>query len=101
MQDELKGFIDQGKGKDDIRRAFAALYGSQEPLSAPLDEGFNRLAWAVPYMLGGLGFASAVIVARRWSKSSSRLAVAGGAPAASLVDARLEERLSDDLRDLD
>ena len=27
-------------------------YGSQEVLAAPIDKGFNRLAWLLPYAVG-------------------------------------------------
>jgi hypothetical protein len=79
-------------------------WGSQEPLSQPLDKGFNRLAWAFPYALGGVGAIGALVLALRWSKQSRP--VLAGAHGGSMndlaaVDPRLQERLSDELRDLD
>ncbi len=32
--------------------AFVAEYGGQDVLAAPIDRGFNRLAWIVPYAVG-------------------------------------------------
>ncbi len=49
MRGELAALIDQGKTHDEIIQAFVASYGSQEMLGAPIDKGFNRLAWLFPY----------------------------------------------------
>ena len=47
---------------------YIAKYGSQEPLAQPIDKGFNRLAWAVPYMLGATGLLVTGLVAVRWTR---------------------------------
>lgn len=102
MRDEVATLVAAGKGRDEVYQHFITKYGSQEPLAAPIDKGFNRLAWFVPYALGtlsamGLGFA-----AFRLSQRPSRGAVAAGQGVQ--VDAeerRLESRLDDELRELD
>jgi hypothetical protein len=38
-----------GKSEDEILQHFIAQYGSEELLGAPIDEGFNRVAWLFPY----------------------------------------------------
>jgi hypothetical protein len=38
---------------EEIIQYYVAKYGSQEPLSSPIDKGFNRLAWFFPYAVGG------------------------------------------------
>jgi cytochrome c-type biogenesis protein CcmF len=84
--------------RDEIFQYYIEKYGSQEPLAAPIDRGFNRLAWLFPYLLG---FCSVLLVggmAVRWSRQPPG-AVAGPAP--SPVDPELEARLDDELRDLD
>ena len=55
MRGELAALIDQGKNHDEIIQAFITKYGSEEMLGAPIDKGFNRLAWLVPYLLGASG----------------------------------------------
>src|SRR5579872_7435620 len=45
MRAQLRAELDQGKSHDQVVDAFIALYGGQQFLSAPLDRGFNRLAW--------------------------------------------------------
>ena len=68
----------------------------------PLDQGFNRLAWFLPYAFGLIGLGLVVFVARRWSTLSAE-AAAGGREPASRPDADdpLSTRLDDELRDLD
>jgi len=95
MRGELKEQVKQGKTKNEIFHYFIDQYGSQEPLGAPLDEGFNRLAWLFPYGVGAtflLGFAT---VAVRWSRKESKVSLA------QPEDAKLETRLDNELRDLD
>jgi cytochrome c-type biogenesis protein CcmF len=102
MRGELAGLLGQGKTREQVYEYFMGKWGSQEPLASPIDEGFNRLAWAVPYALGLLGLGIAGVVAVRWARSSLQggagaPAAAGGAP----IDPALEQRLADELRDLD
>jgi cytochrome c-type biogenesis protein CcmF len=111
MRGEVAKLVAAGKDRDEVYEYFMDKYGSQEPLAAPIDKGFNRLAWAVPYALGSMGALGAAFVAVRWSRASKASgdarrdrddAVAGAGPTPGApVDPRLEERLSDELRDLD
>ena len=99
MRGELKTQLSLGKNKDEVRQYFIEAYGSQEPLGAPLDEGFNRLAWLLPYLVGtsflvGLG----VVVVRR-SRHAGELQISPSGSAT--MDAQLEARLDDELRNLD
>ena len=69
MRGELAALIDQGKNHDEIIQAFITKYGSQEMLGAPLDKGFNRLAWLFPYLVGAtsavaVGFAAVQVDAQ-------------------------------------
>ena len=59
--------------------------------------GFNRLAWAFPYAIGLLGLGIATAIAVRWSRSQPTLAATAPTP----IDPALEQRLADELRDLD
>jgi len=100
MRGELAGLVQQGKTRDQIYQYFMSEFGSQEPLATPIDRGFNRLAWAVPYALGLLGLGIATAVAIRWSRAQQP-ALAGQGAAGLPVDPALEQRLADELRDLD
>ena len=97
MRLELSGLVSTGMDRDQIFDYYIEKYGSQEPLAAPIDEGFNRLAWLFPYLVGFSGVLLASGVAVRWSRQRPALASAGQAA----LDPELEARLDDELRDLD
>jgi cytochrome c-type biogenesis protein CcmF len=92
----LEAFLAEGKDYDEVRDAFAAEFGSQAILAAPIDRGFNRLAWAVPYVVALFALIGVGIAARRWSHRPEA-AAAGDAG----MDAALSARLDDELRNLD
>ena len=81
-----------------ILAAFVAEHGGQDILAAPIDEGFNRLAWALPYVFGVTGAAAVGLAAVRWSRRKDSLAsIEPDVPAEDALRARLD----DELRDLD
>jgi cytochrome c-type biogenesis protein CcmH/NrfF len=97
MRVELAGLVAKGMTNDEIIEYFVKKYGSQEVLASPIDEGFNRIAWLLPY---GVGLAAVVVVGRmavRWSHRKDNEPAAPAAP----VDPTLESKLDDELRDLD
>ncbi len=101
MRAELAQLVADGKSEQEIVDYYLAKYGSQEPLAEPIDRGFNRLAWAVPYLLGAGGLALVGTVAVKWSRrrdtEDAKPVVAGD----RVADSELESRLDDELRDLD
>jgi cytochrome c-type biogenesis protein CcmH/NrfF len=105
MREEVAKLVAQGKSREDIYAYFIAKWGSEEPLAAPIDKTFNRTAWAL-YGVGSLSAVGALVLARRWSShkhaaaADGRVATGAGAQAAAR-DSQLEERLADELRDLD
>src|SRR3954447_24640654 len=100
MREEVAKLVSEGKTREQIYAYYIAKYGSQEPLASPIDEGFNRLAWFFPYLIGATGAASVAFVAFRWSRregaNDSLETVAD-----PIEDPTLRERLDDELRDLD
>jgi cytochrome c-type biogenesis protein CcmF len=98
MRAELATVIAGGKDKQGVIDYFVKKYGSQEVLAQPIDEGFNRLAWMLPYVTGMLGIAAIGGVALRWSRRGTHNS-ADTTPAT--MDAAMESRLNDELRDLD
>jgi cytochrome c-type biogenesis protein CcmF len=96
---KLAKFLEQGMDRDAVLAAFVADHGSQEILARPIDKGFNRLLWLFPYMLGGTALAGVALLARRWTAHDG--APGQVAPARSAEDQGLNERLDDELRDLD
>jgi cytochrome c-type biogenesis protein CcmF len=99
MRAELNKLVSDGKNKDQIVQFYIAKYGSQEPLAQPIDKGFNRLAWAVPYMMGATGLVLVGAIAMRWSRRGPDAEPAQ--PQAAGTDSALEARLNDELSNLD
>jgi cytochrome c-type biogenesis protein CcmH len=100
MRDEVSALVKQGMTRDAVLHYYVTKYGSEEPLAAPIDRGFNRLAWLVPYLLGLAGAVTAGGVACRWARSGTTPAAA--APLSpNDHDERLLSRLDDELGTLD
>ena len=97
MRGDLRTEIEAGQNHDQVISSLIARYGGQQFLLQPLDRGFNRLAWLFPYLLGGFGIAGVAFVAVRWSKRPHMIEPGESAPA----DAAMNERLDDELRNLD
>ena len=101
MREEVSRLVAEGRTQDQIIAHFVAKYGSQEVLSRPIDKGFNRLAWFLPYAIGGLGFVVIGRIAWRWSRRRDAAAADAATPAPARANPELENRLDDELRDLD
>ena len=72
--------------------------GGQQFLASPIDKGFNRLAWLVPYSLAGTGVFALGFAAYRWSRRKDQ---PSAADLPRVEDPALDQRLDDELRDLD
>jgi cytochrome c-type biogenesis protein CcmF len=94
--ERLHALVEQGQTRDAIIATFVKEYGGQDVLGAPINRGFNRLAWLFPYLVGA---GSAVVVGFAAVRLTRRHDPAADAPSAG--DPALEERLDDELRDLD
>jgi cytochrome c-type biogenesis protein CcmF len=102
MRKELAGLITEGRTRQQVIDYYIAKYGSQEPLAQPIDKGFNRLAWAVPYVLGATGLLVTGFVAVRWTRRGHTANAAAVSPELlTPVDPALESRLNDELSNLD
>jgi cytochrome c-type biogenesis protein CcmF len=99
MRKELAALVAQGRTRDEIVAHFVAKHGSQEVLDAPIDRGFNRLAWLFPYAIGLASVAGVGVLALRWSRR--RDPDASLEPVSHPSSRELEDRLDDELRDLD
>jgi len=95
LRGEVAALIDQGKSHDEVIQAVVANH-SEEVLGAPIDKGFNRLAWLFPYLAGVTGAIVIGLSAMKWTRRTEP-AAAAGAP----IDAEMAERLDDELRNLD
>ena len=100
MREEVARLVAEGKSREQVYEYYIAKYGSQEPLASPLDKGFNRLAWLVPYLAGASGALAIAFVAIRWSRREHEPDSQTVSHAAN-TDPELDARLNDELRDLD
>jgi len=97
VRKEVGELVDQGKTEDEIVQHFIAKYGSQELLGAPLDQGIGRFAWLFPYLVGAGAMIGVGLVAMRWTRQANQ----PDAPNTDQSDPALDERLDDELRNLD
>jgi len=89
--------VDKGMTHDEIIQAFVTKYGSEEMLGAPVDKGFNRLAWLFPYLIGLTSAVAVGFAAVKWTRKADDPSD-GASPT---LDTALNERIDDELRDLD
>jgi cytochrome c-type biogenesis protein CcmF len=100
MRKDLAGHVASGRTREEIIQLFVSKWGSQEVLTEPIDQGFNRLAWLLPYGVGLGGIVLVGGIALRWSRRR------GGERPAEVAHpvtapAALQDRLDDELRELD
>jgi len=101
MRGELAGQVSEGKDRDAIIAWFVNRYGSQEVLAEPIDKGFNRLAWLLPYGIGLVGIVLVGTIAVRWARTPADKTAAAVAGSTATARPDLEDRLDDELRELD
>ena len=100
MRTEISELVAAGMSYDEVVDYYVKKYGSQEVLAAPIDEGFNRLAWFLPYAVGAIGIVLIGGVAIKWTRRPSELPAV--APVTDSPEQQQREaRLEDELRDLD
>lgn len=98
---KIKALVDEGKNRDAVLASFVQEFGGQHILARPLDEGYHKLLWLLPYTLAGLSALGLAFIARRWAAGRSDIATAGASAAVAGVDPSLRQQLDDELRDLD
>ena len=96
---EIHNLLAQGKTREDVIQYYITKYGSQIALASPIDKGFNRLAWLLPYSLAVVAAGLLGYGGYRLARRPAPLAPAG--PAMAVSDPDLQDRLEDELRNLD
>jgi cytochrome c-type biogenesis protein CcmF len=92
----LESQLKEGKDYDAVRASFVEKFGDQTVLTNPIDRGFNRVAWAGPYVVGIVMLFGVLFTARRWARRPT-----DDAADEAGLDPSLNERLDDELRNLD
>ncbi|HSR57804.1 MAG TPA: cytochrome c-type biogenesis protein CcmH [Candidatus Binataceae bacterium] len=100
MRGDIARMIDKGMGRTQIIAFYRAKYG-EKILSAPTTEGFNLLAWVMPFAAVLIGGGFVVLMLGRWRRATPSLpsgpeAVAQRIP---LIDPKLREQLDDQVRE--
>jgi Cytochrome C biogenesis protein len=98
---KIKTLVAEGKDRDAVLASFVQEFGGQHILARPLDEGYHKLLWLLPYSLAGLSAVGLVLVARRWARDRREAPALGTPATVTGVDAGLQQQLDDELRDLD
>lgn len=101
VREQIESMIGKGRSEAQIIAFYRQKYG-EKILSAPTTEGFNMVAWVMPFLVVLLGGAVIVYTANRWRS----LAAAGGTSAvqpagsdAPQFDAELKDRLAREIRE--
>jgi len=104
LREFIRGRIAAGDTKSEIKGALVAQFG-QRVLAAPPREGFNLLAWVLPFVALGVGAVVLGLLAWRWSRRRREEApAAAGTPASNgraPLDPELEQRLDEELARFD
>jgi cytochrome c-type biogenesis protein CcmF len=101
QEPKIDAMLAAGSSPELVKAAFVKEYGEAVLLEPP-DNGFNKLAWLFPYLIGAAGATGIGLVAWRWSHTSGApLPAVAAAPGLPGEDDALKEKLDDELRDLD
>jgi cytochrome c-type biogenesis protein CcmH len=92
---QIDKMIAQGMGREQIVGFFRTKYG-EKILSAPTSEGFNLLAWIIPFAAVFAGCLIIVSAIHRWRSKS---VLAPDASAHALYDPELKHRLEQEIQE--
>jgi cytochrome c-type biogenesis protein CcmH len=91
---QVRDFLDRGLSEKQILAGFVNLYG-EEILAAPTKQGFNLLAWVLPFFLVVLMGGGLVLLVRRWEAKSHGIETNPATPVGSPEDCRYEQQLDE------
>ena len=90
--------IKQGMSPDQIVNAFVAKYG-KVILASPPAEGFDLMAWVLPFVILLLGFFLVYWLIKTWLRRKPLLVPSAGGPGA--IPESYRDRIDKELKDLD
>ncbi|MDB4981000.1 MAG: ccmF, partial [Myxococcales bacterium] len=96
---EIRQLLDEKNTRDQIIQYFIKKYGSQIALASPIDKGFNRLAWLLPYSFATIAAVGMAYGAYRLTRRPKPVEIAPTVVAAD--DPDIADKLEDELRNLD
>jgi len=87
MKDVIAQKLAAGESKEQIRAYFVQQYGDVV-LGAPSNEGFNRVVWLMPVLVGLVAAGWLIFLVRSWTKRRLPTAAAPAMPAAPVATAK-------------
>lgn len=100
IKKEIAERIARGESKDQILAAFTEKFG-EKVLSSPTMQGFNRLAWIMPFAVVLTAGSVLVAVIRRRARATPAPAAAAPAASGPPPSDALRDRLARELDDLE
>lgn len=91
LKQEVRTMVSEGLSRDVILLRFRDRYG-EKILSSPTPEGFNLIAWILPFAALAAGAVVLARTVRRWTSDG-----AGSPPVSPLLSERDRERLEAEL----
>jgi cytochrome c-type biogenesis protein CcmH len=98
LREEIAGMIKQGMNAEQIVSAFVAKYG-KVILAAPTAEGFDLMAWMLPFIMLLFGFLLVYWLIKAWLVHKPVLAPSGGGRRE--IPESYQNRIDRELKDLD
>jgi len=92
MRDELTAGIAGGQNDSLILQSFVQRYGATV-LAAPTTQGFDLVAWIMPFLVAALALVGTIFLVRNWAKNQPSLAVAAAQSAADPTLDAMRERI--------
>jgi cytochrome c-type biogenesis protein CcmH len=92
--DMLRNQIASGQNDSLIMQSFVQRYGATV-LSAPTTEGFDLLAWIMPFAVAAVALIGTILLVRNWAKNQPELAAARtpSDPAQVKAEEEMRERI--------
>jgi cytochrome c-type biogenesis protein CcmH len=96
MRGDIQRMIDEGQDRPAIIAFYRKEYG-EKILSAPTTEGFNLLAWVMPFFAIATGGGLIVLVLGKWRHQTP--APAPAEQSVPVIDPKLREKLDAEVKD--
>ena len=93
--DRLRGGIASGADDKTILDGFVKEYG-MVVLSAPPGEGFNILAWIMPFTVAAIALVGTILLVKHWAKQQPKLSAVKTTAAEARDEDALRERIRRD-----
>ena len=98
---KVNTLVSEGKSRDEVIATFVQDFGGQYILARPIDEGYHRLLWILPYTVAALTRGRAVAAGAPLVDAAAATTPVPAMRRRRPRDAGLQQQLDDELRDLD